>query len=193
MGRAEEATAEAEKATALDPLSTLGAFLSAATYHQLRRHDRSIEDCLNALALDPGCALATWMLSVALSEAGRHEDAIEAGERGVQMTDRNGFFVAILGHALGRAGRRDAARQVLAELLERSQPKDVPPIWLATVHAGLEEVDEGIAVLERGIPDWGSAYPIFLAGPIYSGLRRDPRFGEILRSVGYTGPWVRVG
>jgi serine/threonine-protein kinase len=190
MGRAEEAAAEAEKAKALDPLSTLVSFLAAAIYHGVRQQGRSIEDSQSALALDPDSALAAWMLSVALSEAGRHEEAVEAGERGVQMTDRNGFFVAILGHALGRAGRRDSARQMLAELLEKPQPQGVPPIWLATIYAGTGEVAEGIAALERGVQDWGSAYPILLAGPIYSALRSDPRFGAILRSVGYTGPWA---
>jgi serine/threonine-protein kinase len=190
MGRAEAAAIEAERAATLDPLSPLALFLAAATYHGLRQQGRSIECSQNALALDPGCSLATWMLSVALSEAGRHDEAIEAAERGVQMTDRNGFFVAILGHALGRAGRQADARQALAELLERSRPEVVPPIWLATIHAGLGEVAEGIAVLERGVPDWGSAYPIFLVGPIYSGLQSHPRFGALLRSVGYTGPWA---
>ncbi len=190
MGRAEEAAAEAERATALDPLSTLALFLAAATRLILRRHGRSIESSQCALALDPACTLATWMLSMALSGVGRHDEAIEAGERGVRMTDRNGFFVAILGHALGRAGRRDAARQVLAELLERPLPGGVPSIWLAIVHAGLGEVTEGVAVLERGVPDWGSAYPIMLAGPSFDTLRSHPRFGEILRSVGYTGPWA---
>lgn len=191
MGRSEEAIAEAEKAMALDPLSTLVSFLAAAIYHMLRQQGRSIEHSQNALALDPGSTLANWMLSVALSEVGRHDEAVEAAERGVQMTERMGFFVGILGHALGRAGRRDAARQLLSELVERSRPEAVPPIWLATIHAGLGEVDEGVAVLQRGVPDWGSAYPIFMAGPIYSVLRSDPRFGEILRSVGYTGPASR--
>jgi serine/threonine-protein kinase len=191
MGRTEEAAAEAEQATALDPLSALAFFLAAAAYFLLREYGRSIESGQNALALDPGCTLAAWILSVALSEVGRHDEAVEAGERGVQMTDRNGFFVGILGHALGRAGRQDAARQVLAELLERSRPEDVAPIWLAMIHAGLGEVAESIAVLERGVPDWGSAYPLLLAGPMYSALRSDPRFGEMLRSVGYTGPWGR--
>jgi tetratricopeptide (TPR) repeat protein len=89
MGRAEETAAEAEQATALDPLSPLAFFLAAANYCILRQFGQSIENSQNALALDPACSLATWILSMALSEAGRHDEAIEAGERGTQMTDRN--------------------------------------------------------------------------------------------------------
>jgi hypothetical protein len=58
------------------------------------------------------------------------------------------------------------------------------------IYAGLGEVAEGIAVLERGVPDWGGAYVIPLATLAHSAFRSHPRFGEILRSVGYTGPWA---
>jgi serine/threonine-protein kinase len=190
MGRTEEAAAEAEQTTALDPLSALAFFLAAAAYYELRQYGRSIEIGQNAVALDPGCLSTTWMLSMALSEAGRHDDAIEAAERAVRMSGRVPFYVSVLGGVLGRAGRRDDARQALGELLERSPREHVPPVWLAVVYAGLGEVAEGIAVLERGIPDWGGAYVIPLAGPSYDVLRSHPRFGEILRSVGYTGPWA---
>jgi hypothetical protein len=100
------------------------------------------------------------------------------------------YFLAILGAVLGVAGRRDAARQALDELRERSRHGYVAPMQLAMVHAGLGEVDEGIAILERDAPDRGGACVPGLVGPIYSGLQGDPRFGEILRAVGYTGPWA---
>jgi TolB-like protein/Flp pilus assembly protein TadD len=191
MGRTEEAAAEAEQATALDPLSALAFFLAASIYYLLRQYGRSIEKGQQAFALDPGCLSATWILSLAFPEVGRHDEAIEAAERAVRMTDRMWFFVAILGHVLGRAGRQDAARQALGELLERSPREDVSPVWLAMVYAGLGEVAQGMAVLERGVPDWGGAYVVPLACAYYDRLRSHPRFGEILRSVGYTGPWGR--
>jgi len=190
MGRTEEAAAEAEQATALDPLSALAFFLAAAIYYLLRQCGRSIENGQNALALDPGCLSAIFILSLALSEAGRHDEAIEAAERGVRMSGRVPFFVSVLGRTLAGAGRKDDARQALGELLERSPRECVSPSWLAMIYAGLGEVAEGIAVLERGVPDWGGAYVIPLATLAHSAFRSHPRFGEILRSVGYTGPWA---
>ena len=98
--------------------------------------------------------------------------------------------LAILGAVLGLAGRRDAARQALEELRERSRHGYVAPVLLAMVHAGLGEVAEGIAVLERDASDRGGACVPAMIGPVYSAWGGDPRFGRMLRSIGYTGPWA---
>jgi len=190
MGRADESAREADQAKALDPLSAFVFFLSGVSNYFVCRFDRAIEDGERALALDPGSVVASFVLCLALSGAGRHDEAIEAGERIVRMTDRMPFFVAIRGTVLGAAGRRDAARQALEELRERSRRAYVAPMQLAMVHAGLGEVAEGIAVLERDASDRGGACVPGMVGSIYSGLQRDPRFGRMLRSVGYTGPWA---
>ena len=62
------------------------------------------------------------------------------------------------------------------------------PVWVALIHDGLGEVDEGIEALERGIPDWGPAYVLSLAARTLWTLQSHPRFWEILRGLGYTGP-----
>jgi tetratricopeptide (TPR) repeat protein len=190
MGRAEEAAREAEQAKVLDPLSTFVFFLAGITYYFLRQFGHSIEDGEKAFALDPASVPACLVLTVALSGVGRHDEAIEVGERAVRMTGRMPFFVAILGGGVGLAGRRDAARQTLEELRERSRHEYVAPVLLAMVHAGLGEVAEGIAVLERDASDRGGACVPAMIGPVYSALEGDPRFGRMLRSIGYTGPWA---
>jgi serine/threonine-protein kinase len=190
MGRTEETVREAEQATALDPLSALAFNVASCAYYDLRHYGRAIEKGQQAYALDPGFLPASWILSLAFTEVGRHDEAIEAAERGVRMTGRMPFFVAILGRALGYAGRREAARQVLDELLERSRHGYVPPAQIALVYDGLGEVSEGIAMLERGVPELGGASVLSMAGPSYARLRSHPRYGEILRGLGYTGPWA---
>jgi TolB-like protein len=190
MGRTEEAVREAEQATALDPLSALAFNVASSAYYDLRHYGRAIERGQQAYALDPGFLPASWILSLAFTEVDRHDEAIEAAERGVRMTGRMPFFVTILGRALGYAGRRDAARQVLDELLERSRSGYVPPAQIALVYAGLGEVSEGIAMLERGLPEFGGVYVLLMAGPAYARLRSHPRYGEILKGLGYTGLWL---
>ena len=186
--RTGDAEREAERAMMLDPLSALVFFLASATHNTLGQWGRAIEIGQQVLSLDPGFLPAFWILSFALSDAGRHEEAIEAGERGVRLTGRVPFFVGALGRALARAGRRDAARELLSELLERSAREPVSPGWVAVIYDGLGEVDEGIEALERGIPDWGPAYVLSLAARTLWTLQSHPRFWEILRGLGYTGP-----
>ncbi len=105
------------------------------------------------------------------------------------MTAGIPFFVGVLGRALGRAGRRDAAQRTLEELLERSRSGYVSPTVLAMIHDCLGEVTEGIAALEQDLPERGGACVPPLTSPAYSALQDHPRFGKMLRSVGYTGPW----
>jgi serine/threonine-protein kinase len=190
MGFGERAEREAEEATGLDPLSALTWNVAASTCFMLRRYGAAIESGRRAYDLDPGFLPASWVLGLAFSAAGRHEEAIEAADRGGRMTGRAPFFLGILGHALGRAGRRSAAARVLEELRERSRTGYVSPIQFAVVHDGLGEVEEGLAVLERGMADWGGAYVLPLASPAYDTLRGHPRFAEMLRSAGYVGPWA---
>jgi eukaryotic-like serine/threonine-protein kinase len=186
--RTGDAEREAEQAMMLDPLSALVFFLAAGAHNTLGQWGRAIDISQQALSLDPGFLPASWILGLALSDTGRHEEAIETAERGVRLTDRVPFFVSALGRVLARAGRRDAAREVLAELLERSARESVSPLWVAMIHDGLGEVAEGIGVLERGIPDWGQAYVLPLASRTVSALQSHPRLWEILKGLGYTSP-----
>jgi hypothetical protein len=78
----------------------------------------------------------------------------------------------------------------LAELIERSAHEPVSPMWLAPIYAALGELDDGIAALERGLSDWGPGYVLILGSPACEAMRSHPHFAEILRSVGYTGPWA---
>jgi tetratricopeptide (TPR) repeat protein len=193
MGRVEEAVREAEQTTALDPLSAWAFTVAADTYFLLRHYGRSIEKSHKAFGLDPNFPPASWILSLALSEVGRHGEAIEAAERGVTITGRIPFFVGVLGRALARAGRKDAARQMLEELKERSRQGDahVPPDYLAMVYDGLGEVKAGIAMIERGLSEGSGGFVVSLASPVCDTLRGHPRFAEMLKRAGYTGPWLR--
>ena len=189
-GRTADAARRAEQAMALDPLSAMVFFLAASAFYVSRNNGRAIETAQQAVTLDPGCVPAEWILSFALTEAGRYDEAVEAAERGMRLVGRTPFMLSPLGVALARSGAPDWAREIVAEFNARSAREPIMPVWMASIHDALGEVEEGIAALERGLSDWGPGYVLTLAGPPVDRLRGDPRFTAIMESVGYAGPWA---
>jgi len=58
-------------------------------------------------------------------------------------------FLSSLGYGYGVTGRKDLAREILAELTERSKQRYVASSDFAFVNAGLGERDQAIQWLER--------------------------------------------
>ena len=191
MDRVADVEREAAQAMALDPLSALVCFLSACGFYGIRQYARALEIAEQGIALDPGCVPAHWAMIHGLTDTGQSKQAVEAGERAVKLVGRVPFMLGPLGRALALSGYPREARAILEELIERSAREAISPMWMAPIYAGLGDVDGGIAALERGIEDWGPAYAIYVASPACEALSADPRFAEILRRVGYAGPWAR--
>ncbi len=191
MDRRADVEREAAQAMALDPLSALACFLSACGFYGIRQYARALEIAEQGIALDPGCVPAHWAMVHGLTDTGQSKQAVEAGERAVKLVGRVPFMLGPLGRALALSGYPREASAILEELIERSAGEAISPMWMAPIYAGLGDIDGGIAALERGIEDWGPAYTIYVASPACEALSADPRFAEILRRVGYAGPWAR--
>jgi predicted nucleic acid-binding protein len=89
-----------------------------------------------------------------------------------------------LGHALAMTGQRDAARQILDELIEMSRERYVSPYFIAEVYRGLGEIDRTFEWLEKAY-EHHSDWLVWLGvEPALDGLRRDPRFTDLMRRVG---------
>jgi tetratricopeptide (TPR) repeat protein len=191
MDRRADIEREAGQALALDPLSATFCFLTSSAFYGSRQPARAVEIAERGISLDPGCVPAHWILVNALTDAGRVDEALEAAERGLQLAGRVPFMLGPFGRALALAGRRKEARALLDELIERSRHEGISPKWMAPIYAGLGDIEGGITALEAGVEDWGPGYALYVGCPASEALAVDPRFTEILRRVGYTGPWAR--
>jgi len=91
----------------------------------------------------------------------------------------------LLANALARAGRRDEAESHLARLSARAQTQYVPAVARALGHAGLGQVDEAFALLNRAV-DAHEAWLTFslTSFPTLDDLRPDPRFQALRRRIG---------
>ena len=64
---------------------------------------------------------------------------------------RQGF--GLFGYLLARAGRREEATRELKALLEQTQKEGGKALDVALVYAGLENLDEALAWMQRAIDD----------------------------------------
>ena len=76
------------------------------------------------------------------------------------------------------------AREILIELQDHAHLGSVSDFWLALVHAGLGEKDEAFANLQRAVEHRDSNLLYLFVAPRVLGLHEDPRFGDVLRSIG---------
>ena len=84
--------------------------------------------------------------------------------------------------AFNAAGAKGIVR---VELAGAMQSKEQPAIeYIARLHTQLGEPDEALRWLQRGRDEHFFMLPFINAVPAYDGLRTDPRFIEIVRSMG---------
>jgi TolB-like protein/Tfp pilus assembly protein PilF len=182
--RFDEAIAEAREAVKLDPVSMVAEANVAILYYNAGRYDEALESCRKALQMEPNLARPYDDLGRILLEKGLSSEAIAALEKAVSLSDRGARFVSSLGYGYGVTGRKDLAREILAELTERSKQRYVASSDFAFVNAGLGERDQAIYWLERACEERDSHLPGLAVDPRLATLHDDPRFKALLKRLG---------
>jgi hypothetical protein len=89
----------------------------------------------------------------------------------------------ILAHAYAVSGNQVEARRILDELLAELDRKYVSPYNIAMIYAGLGEVDEMFAWLEKALGRRDSNIVNLNIAPEFDAYRSGPRF------AGWCGAW----
>jgi TolB-like protein/Tfp pilus assembly protein PilF len=182
--RFEEGIAAAREALKLDPVSTVAEANLAILLYIAGRLDEALESSRKAIEMEPGLPIAYDDLGRILLEKGASSEAIAALEKAVSLSHRSGRYLSSLGYAYGVTGRADLAREILAELTERSKQRYVASSDFAFVNAGMGERDQAIYWLERACEERDSHLPFLQVDPRLASLRADPRFKALLKRLG---------
>ena len=156
----------------------------AILYYNAGRYDEAIESSRKAIQMEPSLAHPYDDLGRTLLEKGRSSEAIVALEKAVSLSNRGARFVSSLGYGYGITGRKDLAREILAELTERSKQRYVASSDFAFVNAGLGDQDQAIYWLERACEERDSHLPFLTVDPRLATLRDEPRFKALLKRLG---------
>jgi TolB-like protein/Tfp pilus assembly protein PilF len=183
MGRHAEALAEAKRARELDPLNLRINALEAQFLLHAGRTDEALARLQKTLELDPNFWLARLFIISTYIEKGMYGEAVAASRSARDVYDST-RAVSFLGYALAKSGKPREARAELEGLLKLSAKRWVSPYNVALIYNGLDERDQTLAWLERGIQQRDPRMTFLKAEPKWNNLRDDPRFQDLMQRVG---------
>jgi tetratricopeptide (TPR) repeat protein len=159
------------------------------------RKAEAVEAFERLVALEPEYYGGHDGLAITLAAQGRYEEALAAARNTIAVGDPDyDPAIGLLGDLYGRLGRRaDALKQLdrLDELAARG--RYVSPVSRAHVYAGLDEIDEAFAWLEKGYEE-RTHWLIWLGREPYNwdNLTSDPRFHDLVRRMDFPRPTVEA-
>src|SRR5579884_207684 len=185
-GRFDEAVRAMRRARECDPMSLVVHVELAWILCLAGDFSSAAEASWQALALEPRFAPAQNTLGIAYQHMGMLEEALVEFRNAVSCSGQHPAATAALAHATAVAANPAAAREMLATLRATADRRYVSPWWMAIVHAGLGEIDAAFDALHAACEE-RDVWLVWLGvEPRLSALRRDPRFAELLRTVGLT-------
>jgi len=184
MQRPCEAVDEAHRARDLDPLSlvinaNLGLILGFT-----RHYDLAIEQIRKTLDMDPNFGLAHYRLGQILILKGMNKEAVPELERAVALSGGSPRATAELALAHAQMGNKKQALKLLDDLKQRSKQRYVSPFNLALIYSAVGDRNQALDWLEKANQERSPSLLVLNLNPAFKNLRSEPRFIELVRSVG---------
>jgi serine/threonine-protein kinase len=183
-GRFDNAVREMKKALELEPLSVNLNCCLATTYYQARRPDEAIWKFKESIEIDPDYPLHYYYLGRTYLQKGMHQEAIATLEKGRSFPSMYVLASSALGYAHALAGNTDRAREILAELVTRSESEFVDAVLIGQIHIGLGEADAALDYLERGYEEQSFHLSGIGIESSFDNVREHPRFLELVSKMG---------
>ena len=188
LGRFDEAASEIARAQELEPLSLVGALLTAFQSDLRRDPTRELQDCRKAEDLDPSHFVGRWALGLAFQHQGRHLEAVAEHRKALKLSGGSILMKPVLARSLALAGRPAEARKILKELERANRETRAGSYAIATVRLALGDPEGALAALEAATEERDPWVVWLKVDPMLEGLRGQRRFDSLLRRVFGVGP-----
>jgi len=167
------AVAEESRALRLDPLSAEANVELAHALYFARRYDEAFAQIRKVNVVPPFRRAVIYLAEIEMA-SGKWESAITS----LRALPPNRVHArALLGYALGRAGERTEATGILSELIIRWKTGTSGAFDVATVCAGLGDLDDAFTWLNRAFDD--RSLSVEIMEPLFDDLRADQRFHRV--------------
>ncbi len=185
QGNLVEAYSQVVMAADQDPLSLIINTDVALIKLLQGRFKESLSKCKEVLEIEPNFPVAWFIKGLAHEQLGQFEMAIESFQKASDLGGVYSIMSAAKGHAYAKMKRPEEAIKVVQELISLSTENYVSPYTIATVYAGLGDIDSTLKWLQKAV-DTRSVWQIHLHlqdDPRFENIRQDPRSREILTNI----------
>jgi TolB-like protein/Tfp pilus assembly protein PilF len=168
----------------LDPVSPLFNSVRAEIHYYARNYDAAIDQAHRSIEQYPTYPLAYIWLGSAYREKKMYGEALEQFSKARQLTSDRPVMIALYGHALAVSGDVASALKALAELQCLAQTRYVSSLYFAAIYTGLGEKAAAMDWLDRAYQERNDRLVYLGVDPIADPLRSEPRFTQLLQSIG---------
>ncbi len=187
LGRLEEAAESQKMALAIDPLTPAVLANLAIALEGLHCEAEEAQVIERVTQLDPNFVGGQWTLVRFRIRQGRFDEAVELAERLAGGAGRWGMTLGALGAAYAAAGRVDDARAVIAELgLDHN--RESRAFYSFLIASALDDRDAAFRWAFESIEHRDPIMLSFLWNSSFDGLRDDPRFAGLLKTLKMEDP-----
>jgi predicted Zn-dependent protease len=183
LGRFDEAASEIARAQEVEPLSLMGALLTAFQSDLRRDPTRELQECRKAVDLDPNHFVSRWALGLALQHQGRHREAVAEHRKALKLSGGSVLMKPVLARSLALAGRPAEARKILKELERANRETRAGSYPIATVRLPLGDAEGALAALEAATEERDPWLVWLKVDPMLDELRGHRRFDSLVRRV----------
>jgi tetratricopeptide (TPR) repeat protein len=183
-GRFREAADEIDRALQIDPLSLVFNTSEGVRAYYAGDLDAASVALSRTVELDQGFGLAHLFRGFVYAEQRRDTDAVEELQRAVDLSGGSPETHAALGYAFARADRAAEATEVLEWLRAQARARYVSPVLMATVLAGLGDLDAALDALEQAADQRAIDLIWIKVRPVYRQLAGHPRFIALTARMG---------
>ncbi len=185
QGRIEEALAEMQYVTELNPLAASPGKIDAGVLLlRLGRVDEAVRAWQRVLELEATHLTSLINYGSFQCRQGQTEAGLELLHRARAVHRETPMVVAEIAACYAGADRESEARQYLDELMAWSERDYVDPVNLAEVHLSLGDEEAAYAWLEQAVAQHAFLLAYLPHDPGFQRLHGDPRFRQLMQRVG---------
>jgi serine/threonine-protein kinase len=180
----EDAIVEMRRARDLDPFNPLMSSGLTRILGLARRYDEAIEVGQTTIELYPKYPSTYAALAEVFERSERFDQAIAMYSRFRELTARGAPEPSAPSHVRDSKTYWSWMRAVLQKDSARTS---VSPLDLAEVNAALGQKDHAFALLNEAVKERAGELAFLRVSPSWDPLREDPRFRDLVRTVGLSG------
>jgi len=157
----------------------------ATTYYLRGDYERAINHLNKTRELEPNYMPTHFVLGSVYVQQGRLEEAIREFQFIYKLDEEAYLALGFMGYAHALNGQRAEAETLLSILQDIAQRKYVSPYSLLLIHLALGPLERVFQLLEQLYDEKNDFLVWFKISPELKNIRKDPRFQDLLRRIGF--------